>query len=303
MNVTESVRTHSRKMVRELGLLNANPCLPSLSLTDGHILIELSSKPKQPIKELSATLMLDHSTMSRAISKLVANGLLSLQEGKKDKRERVVSLTAKGEKSLAKLHHLSDQLVTQAFAHLDPKQQETVVQGLSLYASALAKARVLSEFTIRPVQQRDNASIASVIRSVMSEYGATKPGFAIHDPEVDAMFETYQKTRSFLLVVEYQGEVVGCGGVAPLKGEEKNVCEIQKMYFLKEARGKGLGEKLLKELLLKAKAMGFSRSYLETTAQMKEAHRLYEKVGFKKRKSSLGCTGHFACEVWYDRDL
>lgn len=43
-------------------------------------------------------------------------------------------------------------------------------------------------------------------------------------------------------VVEYEGEVVGGGGIAPLAGSESDICELQKMYFLPAIRGKGLAK-------------------------------------------------------------
>lgn len=300
---TELLRSSSRELVRELGLLNANPCLPSLSLTDGHLLIEISDKPDQTISSLSKRLILDHSTISRALSKLSNQGLIRLKPGVEDKRQKAVTITPKGKQTLQKLHEISNQIVEGALKQLPDNQQKIVAEGLSLYSKALAKARIQSPFSIRKISKKDNSHVAKVIRSVMSEYGATAAGFAIHDPEVDRMFETYNNSRSAFYVVEHDANVVGCAGVAPLKGEEKTTCEIQKMYFLKEARGKGLGEKLLRTLISDAKDMGFTKSYLETTSNMREAHKLYEKVGFKRRKSSLGCTGHFACEVWYELDL
>lgn len=159
------------------------------------------------------------------------------------------------------------------------------------------------QFKIRQISEADNQAVASIIRSVMTEYGATSEGFAIHDPEVDRIFQAYNKPRHAFYVIELNSTVLGCGGVAPLKGEEASTCEIQKMYFLKEARGKGLGEKMLRLLLDEAIKVGFSRCYLETTDKMREAHKLYEKVGFKRRCSPLGSTGHFACEIWYELNL
>ena len=42
-------------------------------------------------------------------------------------------------------------------------------------------------WTIRPVRPGDDAAVAAIIRTVMPEFGADGPGFAIHDPEVSAM--------------------------------------------------------------------------------------------------------------------
>ena len=66
----------------------------------------------------------------------------------------------------------------------------------------------------------------------MPEFGADGPGFAIHDAEVDAMYEAYARPRSAYFVVERGGKVIGGGGIAPLENGEADVCELRKMYFL-----------------------------------------------------------------------
>jgi len=52
------------------------------------------------------------------------------------------------------------------------------------FAMSPIEARLIE---IRPIETRDDAAIAAVIRTVMPEFGATGCGFAINDPEVDWM--------------------------------------------------------------------------------------------------------------------
>ena len=72
-------------------------------------------------------------------------------------------------------------------------------------------------FHIRPIEPRDNTAMAAIIRSVMPEFGADGPGFAIHDAEVNTMYEAYAQPRSSYFVVERDGMVIGGGGIAPLE--------------------------------------------------------------------------------------
>jgi putative acetyltransferase len=161
----------------------------------------------------------------------------------------------------------------------------------------------VSGLAIRPIRPLDDAAVAAVIRAVMPEFGASGPGFAIHDPEVGGMSRAYERPGAAYFVVEDGDRVVGGGGIAPLDGGEPGVCELRKMYFLPEARGKGLGEQLLRRCLEAAKELGHRRVYLETLTGMDAAQRLYEKVGFTKLCAPLGATGHFGCDRWYILDL
>jgi putative acetyltransferase len=161
----------------------------------------------------------------------------------------------------------------------------------------------MNEIRIRPIRPGDNQKAAEIIRTVMPEFGASGSGFAIHDKEVDNMYGAYSQPRCTFIVCEVDGMLVGGGGIAPLDGGDENTCELKKMYFLPKGRGKGLGQKVLRECLMAALQIGFRYCYLETFNTMKLAMKLYEKNGFIKIPGPLGNTGHFACDTFYQLDL
>ena len=160
-----------------------------------------------------------------------------------------------------------------------------------------------TSITLRPIEPNDNPGVAKVIRTVMPEFGADGPGFAIHDPEVNSMYESYRGAGHRFYVLVAGDRVVGCGGYAPLAGGEAGVCELKKMYFLPECRGQGLGRRLIEHLIEEARTAGYQRMYLETLKSMTAAKALYEKIGFRPLCAPLGKTGHFGCDTWYARDL
>jgi putative acetyltransferase len=161
----------------------------------------------------------------------------------------------------------------------------------------------VSELAFRPIEARDDPAVAAIIREVMPSFGAHGEGFAINDPEVDFMSRAYAAPRSRYWVVELEGHVVGGGGFAPLTGGEEHTCELRKMYFLPDARGRGAGRALLDRCLEEAKRFGFRRCYLETLENMSVARRLYEAAGFLRLSRPEGATGHFGCNSWYAREL
>lgn len=156
---------------------------------------------------------------------------------------------------------------------------------------------------LRPLEQKDNPAVRDIIRTVMPEFGASGQGFAIHDSEVENMFSAYTQPRCTYFVWEENGKILGGGGVAPLQGGDADTCELKKMYFLPEGRGKGLGQHVLTECLKAAKAIGFKTCYLETFNTMNSAMKLYERNGFQKISGPRGSTGHFSCDVFYQRKL
>lgn len=158
-------------------------------------------------------------------------------------------------------------------------------------------------WTLRPIMQQDNPALAALIRSVMPEFGASGPGFAINDPEVDAMAEAYAQPGAAYWVVEREGRVVGGGGIAPLEGGPADTCELRKMYFLPELRGQGAGRALIERCLEFAQAAGYRQCYLETLSNMDRAKRLYAAAGFQPLAAALGATGHFGCNAFYLKAL
>jgi putative acetyltransferase len=161
----------------------------------------------------------------------------------------------------------------------------------------------MPDFTLRPVEPRDNAAVAALIRTVMPEFGATGEGFAINDPEVDWMATAYAEPRCAYFVVERDGVVQGGGGIAPLAGGDADTCELRKMYFLPSLRGLGAGAALMERCLAAARQHGFKRCYLETLCGMTAAQKLYQRVGFRRIEHALGATGHGGCDTFFALEL
>jgi putative acetyltransferase len=113
------------------------------------------------------------------------------------------------------------------------------------------------------------------------------------------MYTAYTSPGTTYYVCEADGKILGGGGIGPLAGGDSDYCELKKMYFLHEARGLGLGQKVLEACLQAAKTKGYRFCYLETFNTMTKAMKLYEKAGFKKIDGPLGNTGHFACDRFY----
>ncbi|WP_422079756.1 GNAT family N-acetyltransferase [Ulvibacterium sp.] len=151
---------------------------------------------------------------------------------------------------------------------------------------------------IREIQKGDNAEVARVVRKILVEMGVPKVGTAYADAALDRMFETYNVPRAAYYIVEDEGRIIGCAGIAQLENYSGNVCELQKMYLLGEARGRGLGARLMEVCLERAKDFGFEHCYLETMPYMKAAQKLYQRAGFKYIDAPMGDTGHYSCPVW-----
>ncbi len=156
---------------------------------------------------------------------------------------------------------------------------------------------------IREIRPGDNVEVAGLIRVVLVEMGVPKVGTAYADKALDQMFENYDLPRATYFVAEENGKIIGCAGIAQLENYEGNVCELQKMYLVEEARGLGLGTKMMQACLERAGELGFQKVYLETMPYMETAQKLYLKNGFEYIDAPMGNTGHYSCPVWMIKDI
>ena len=156
---------------------------------------------------------------------------------------------------------------------------------------------------IRSINQPDNKSLSVILREVLVEMEIPQKGSAYEDPELDNMYEADQFPRSKYFVVEEDKKILGGAGISPLRDGDVNICELQKMYFHKTLRGRGIGQKLIEICLDFANESGFEKCYIETMPNMVNAQKLYLNKGFKYINGPLGNTGHNACPVWMLKKL
>jgi putative acetyltransferase len=159
------------------------------------------------------------------------------------------------------------------------------------------------KYILREIEPKDNLKIATVIRNVFEELDAPKVGTAYADPHLNTLFEVYQDDTEIYFVVEKDEIILGGCGIGKLIDAEIKICELQKMYLAKEARGKGIAKELMQKCLTFAKQAGYDKCYIETLPFMKDAQKLYVKSGFTYIDGPMGSTGHNACDVFMIKDL
>ena len=156
---------------------------------------------------------------------------------------------------------------------------------------------------IRPINESDNKYIAVILRQVLIEMDIPRKGSAFEDPEIDKMYESYQSNRSIYFVVEENNKILGGAGINPLRDGDSDICELQKMYFHKSLRGRGIGNKIIELCLNFAVESNFKKCYIETMPNMVNAQKLYLRKGFYYINNPLGNTGHTACPIWMLKNL
>jgi putative acetyltransferase len=161
----------------------------------------------------------------------------------------------------------------------------------------------MKKIHLRPIVMADNPEIAAIIRNILTEFGANKPGTVYFDPTTDALFQLFSTKNAAYFIAEAEGKMVGGSGVYPTPGLPAGCCELVKLYLVPEMRGQGLGLMLMEKCFRKAMDFGFRQIYLETMPELRHAIGLYEKAGFTYLSGPMGNSGHFGCDLWMIREL
>jgi putative acetyltransferase len=150
---------------------------------------------------------------------------------------------------------------------------------------------------IREATAADAASIRAIVKETLAEFGFSVESSGI-DADLADVPQSYQSIGGIFRVVEDDsGDVVGCGGLYPV---DERAIELRKMYFRPALRGKGMGRKLLDDLIAEARRRDFDRIELETASHLETAIALYQRAGFVETsgpRHSCRCDRTFALDL------
>ena len=155
----------------------------------------------------------------------------------------------------------------------------------------------------RPIEEKDNKEIASLIRGVFTEFGIHRPGTVYFDPTTDNLYGLFRTPGSEYWIAEEDGLILGGCGVFPTVGLPEGCAELVKFYLSASNRGKGTGWSLMEKTFGSAREKGYKQLYLESLPELSKAISLYERAGFRFMDGPMGKSGHFGCNIWMLKDL
>ena len=118
------------------------------------------------------------------------------------------------------------------------------------------------QWEIRLVRLEDNVVLAQDLLEVLIEMKVPFDGTALSDPELDAIYDSYQYVKADYWIVCYRNRILGGAGIAPLRNGPYRFYELQKMYFLLKTKEKELGSQIMRKCLQEARRFGFTDCYL-----------------------------------------
>ncbi|WP_367768882.1 MarR family winged helix-turn-helix transcriptional regulator [Flavobacterium sp. WC2421] len=137
--IVHQIRSFNRNYVRTIGLLENTILNTGYSLTEAHILNEVTSQPNSTATSINKELKLDEGYLSRVIKRLISKSLITKKQSLTDKRVYVINPTDKGKTEYQKLDILSSQMVIANIDHLKQEEQLELVALLDRVQLLLKK--------------------------------------------------------------------------------------------------------------------------------------------------------------------
>jgi ribosomal protein S18 acetylase RimI-like enzyme len=265
------VRGFNRTVTQRVGALHSGYLARDRSLGASRVLWEIGTEGRQ-VRDLRAALDLDSGYLSRLLRSLEQAGLVVTEPDGGDARVRTVRLTPEGATERKLLDDRSDALAWALIGPLDGGQRVRLLEAMTTVQRLL---------TASLVDLRIEDPESSAARWCIESYFATlrerfDSGF---DPAASIRADAQDLTlpSGLLLVARLHDRPIGCGAV---KLHGRDPAEIKRMWVAPEARGLGLGRRLLSELEGEAAARGATAARLETNRSLGEAVSLYRSAGY-----------------------
>ncbi len=273
------VRAFNRDYVRRIGVLARGLLDSPWSLTEARVMYEIAHRPGVTAAELADELGIDRGYLSRILKGFAGRRLLARAAAREDGRRRHLLLTAAGRRELAPLERRSQAQVRSMLSPLDDSRRHAVLNAMSVIQGAFAQTAVRPEVLLRPHRPGDMGWVVERHGTLyFLEHGWNEEFEAVVAGITAAFIQNLDPVHERCWIAESGGRRLAC---VFLVRQDARTAKLRMLLVEPEARGLGLGRKLVGECLAFARSAGYRRIVLWTHANLTAARHLYEEAGFR----------------------
>jgi DNA-binding MarR family transcriptional regulator/N-acetylglutamate synthase-like GNAT family acetyltransferase len=274
------LRRFNRFYTQKIGVLTEGLLKSPFSLSEARVLYELACEELLTATRLGTQLGLDPGYLSRILRSFERRGLLCRNPSQSDRRRRLLSLTAQGRAAFALLDARSHDQVGTMLHDLSEGEQNRLVAATETIERLLNPASGdRAPYLLRPHRPGDMGWITQRHGALYAqEYGWDIQFEALVAEIVAKFVRTFDPQRECCWIAEKDDENVGS---VVLVEETETVAKLRLLLVEPEARGLGIGARLVQECLRFARQAGYQTVRLWTNSVLVAARRLYERAGFR----------------------
>jgi DNA-binding MarR family transcriptional regulator/N-acetylglutamate synthase-like GNAT family acetyltransferase len=276
----DSVRRFNRFYTGRIGVLQEGYLHSPFSLAEVRVLYELAHRERVTASDLARDLDFDPGYLSRILRGFLKRGLIDRTRSDRDGRELLLSLNAHGQAAFAPLEARQREEVATLLERLDEASQRRLVDAMSSIETVLGEPRTESlGYVIRDFRPGDMGWVVQRHGDLYwQEYAFDEHFEALVASIVAKFVQHYDPRRERCWIAERDGRNVGC--VFLVKGS-KTIAKLRLFLVEPDARGLGIGSRLVDECLRFARAAGYRKVRLWTQSILLAARHIYAKAGFQ----------------------
>jgi len=273
------IRAFNRFYTRQIGVIDGTASSP-FSLAEARVLYELSHREQPTATDIRKELGLDAGYMSRILREFERRKLVTRERSRTDERQKFLSLTTKGRRVFARLDERSSRDVAAMLQELSPGARKELVDSAQTIRRLLGdKLEPKVPYLLRQQQPGDLGWIVHRQAILYAEEFGWDGTYEALAAEIVAHFiKNYDPRRERCWIAEKDGARVGAVFVAKASDE---VAKLRLLHVEPEARGLGIGKRLVEECIRFARQAGYQKITLWTQSILHAARRIYEQVGFR----------------------
>jgi DNA-binding MarR family transcriptional regulator/GNAT superfamily N-acetyltransferase len=276
----DAVRRFNRLYTRRVGALGAGLLDSPFSLAEARLLYELAHRERPAAAELARDLGLDAGYLSRLLRGLERRRLISRERSKSDARQSLLSLTAAGRRTFATLDGRSNAEVRAMLGKLSGAGQRRLVEAMRDVERLLGAApEPKVPYLLRPHRPGDMGWVVHRHAALYAqEYGWDGRFEAMVAAIVAKFIDNFDPERERCWIAEREGGIVGS---VFLVKKSPTVAQLRMLYVEPDARGLGIGKRLVDECERFAREQGYRKIVLWTNSILHAARHIYEAAGYR----------------------
>ena len=296
----QSVRRFNRFYTRKIGVLQEGLLDSSLSLTEARVLYELAHRPDATATDVRGELGLDPGYLSRILRGFQKRGWLQRKPSRQDGRRQLLALTRAGRAAFEPLDARSSAEVRELLAGVPGGDATRLVQAMRTIESILEPRKPpASPWVLRTHRPGDIGWVVHRHGVLYSEEWGYDERFEALVAQIVAEFvQRLDPSRERCWIAEKDGERVGS---VFLVRKTKTVAKLRLLLVEPQARGLGIGKRLVDECVRFARQSRYRKLMLWTQSELKAARGIYEAAGFRlvetERHQSWG-RDDLVAETW-----
>lgn len=281
----KAVRAFNRFYTQRIGVLNRY-LGTDFSLTEVRVLYELAHRKQPTATQLGRDLALDAGYLSRILRRFEERGWIEREAAEHDARQSLMRLTEAGRSAFEPLQQKSQQETAGLLATVPATARPRLIDAMTTVQRLLETAnapRRERDVVLREPRPGDMGWVVQQHGELYAREYGFGPGFEALVAEIAAKFiRSFDPAREKGWIAELDGERAGSVFLVRKSGA---VAQLRLLILRPEARGLGLGGRLVDECVAFARAKGYRKIMLWTNGHLDAARAIYQSRGFQLTQS------------------